>query len=74
MMVPPLFFAGFPGGIELLVIFLVFVLLFGVPMTLLVAFGYKYVRDAAGEPDEARLEELESDVAELRARLEEVDE
>lgn len=69
----PLFFPGFPGGMELLVIFFVLFLLFGVPMTLLVALGYKHVRDSTQDTEEARIDELETEVAELKARLEEGD-
>ena len=73
MTIAPLFFPSIPGGVELLVVFFVFFLLFGVPMTLLVALGYKHVKDRTREREDARLDELESEVAELKARLEETD-
>ena len=66
---------GIPGGVELIVILLIFVLLFGVPLTLLVVLGYTVLSDS-GESgvSEDRLEELESEVELLRERIEETDE
>jgi len=62
---------GVPGGLELLVILAIFVLLFGIPLTMLLVLGYR-VTDRAGESaiSEDRLEELEADVDELKTRLE----
>jgi sec-independent protein translocase protein TatA len=70
MSLPPLLFAGVPGGLEMVVVLFVLFVLFGVPATLLVALGYKHVRDSARAPDDERLSELESEVEELRERLE----
>lgn len=60
---------GIPGGIELLVVFFILFLLFGVPATLLVALGYKHVRDNARAEEDARLEQLEQEVTELREQI-----
>lgn len=71
---PPLLFAGIPGGIELVVVFFVIFVLFGVPATLLVALGYKHVRENTRGETQDRIAELETEVAELRQRLEADDE
>ena len=62
---------GMPGGIELAVIVLIFVLLFGVPLTIVLVLGYR-MTERVGESaaSERRLEELESEVEDLRDRLE----
>ena len=73
MALPPLLFAGMPGGIELLVVLFVFFLLFGVPLTLLVALGYKHLQNQTSEAETARIEQLEAEVADLRERLESTD-
>jgi uncharacterized membrane protein len=66
---------GIPGGVELIVILLIFVLLFGVPITLLVILGYTVLGDTGESAvSEDRLEELEAEVELLRERLEESDE
>lgn len=62
-------FVGIPGGVELLVVFFVLFLLFGVPATLLVALGYKHVKDNARAEEDARLDQLEEEVADLREQL-----
>ena len=73
-----LLFGGIPGGPELLVILLVFVLLLGVPLAVLLlagALGFSVSRsrdehrDAA---DRGRVDELERELAETRAELEEL--
>lgn len=62
---------GFPGGIELLVIFFVLFLLFGVPVALALLLGYRYVKGQAGEDVKAeRIAELEAELAELRDAVE----
>lgn len=73
MALPPLLFAGVPGGLELLVVLFVFFLLFGVPLTLLVALGYKHLKNQTSEAETARIEQLEAEVADLRERLESTD-
>ncbi|UWG47293.1 Uncharacterized protein HSRCO_1005 [Halanaeroarchaeum sp. HSR-CO] len=62
---------GIPGGLELLIILFIFVLLFGIPLTILLFLGYR-LTDKVGESavSEDRLEELEAEVTELRERLE----
>lgn len=62
---------GVPGGIELLVIFFVLFLLFGVPVALALILGYRYVKGQAGEAEtEKRIAELEAELAELRDAVE----
>ncbi|MFB6124645.1 MAG: preprotein translocase subunit TatA [Halanaeroarchaeum sp.] len=65
----PLFLA--PGGLELAVVALILFLLFGVPLTLILVLGYRFVAGQAdvAETDE-RIEDLEAEVADLRERLE----
>lgn len=66
-----LLFVGVPGGMELAVVVLVFVLLFGVPLTLLFVLGYRFTENRAASMETAeRIEELESEVAALREELE----
>ncbi|MGM0398364.1 MAG: preprotein translocase subunit TatA [Halobacteriota archaeon] len=62
---------GIPGGLELLIILFIFVLLFGIPLTILLFLGYR-LTDRVGESavSDDRLEELESEVAALKERLE----
>lgn len=71
-MVPvALAFVGMPGGVELLVILLIFVLLFGIPITILLVLGFKFTQRASEEPaTDERIEELEADVSALKERLE----
>lgn len=71
-MVPAAFaFVGMPGGVELLVILLIFVLLFGIPITILLVLGFKFTQRASDEPETTeRIEELEAEVSDLKDRLE----
>lgn len=59
-----------PGGIELLVILLVAIMLFGVPLVLIVGGLFLYRRVDGSEEDDARIERLEREVAELRRQQE----
>lgn len=62
---------GIPGGIELIIIFFVMFLLFGVPVALALILGYRYVKGQAGEDvKEERIAELEAELAELRDAVE----
>lgn len=62
---------GIPGGIELVVIFFVMFLLFGVPVALALILGYRYVKGQADEEvKEERIAELEAELAELRDAVE----
>ncbi|MFW5937436.1 MAG: preprotein translocase subunit TatA [Halanaeroarchaeum sp.] len=66
---------GIPGGLELIIILVIFILLFGVPLTLLLILGYKVLdRSPEATADEERIAELESEVQALRERIEEDDE
>lgn len=62
---------GVPGGIELVIVFFVVFLLFGVPVALALILGYRYVKGQAGEDEkEQRIAELEAELAELRDAVE----
>lgn len=71
-MVPvALAFVGMPGGVELLVILLMFVLLFGIPITVLLVLGYKFTQRASEDPGtDEKIEELEAEVSALKERIE----
>lgn len=65
----PLFIA--PGGLELAVVALILFLLFGVPLTLVLVLGYRFVAGQADvEATDERIEDLEAEVEDLRERLE----
>lgn len=62
-----------PGAVELVVLLLVAILVFGIPLLLIAVVGALYLR-AAGDSDEdvdERIAELEAEIASLRAELEE---
>lgn len=62
---------GVPGGIELVIIFFVLFLLFGVPVALALILGYRYVKGQAGEDvKEERIADLEAELAELQNAVE----
>lgn len=63
----PAFVGGIPGGIELLVLFFIAFLLFGVPVAVAVFLGYRYV---TGQTKRQRIEELEAELASLSERVE----
>lgn len=64
-------FVGVPGGMELAVILLIFVLLFGVPLTIVLVLGYRFTRRQSDSTvSEERVAELESEVEALRDQLE----
>lgn len=58
-----------PGGVELLVIFVIVVLLFGIPLAI-VALAVVLLRGSRGDGDvEAEVRALREEVAELRASM-----
>ncbi len=58
-----------PGGVELLVIFVIVVLLFGIPLAI-VALAVVLLRSSRGDGDvEAEVRALREEVAELRASM-----
>lgn len=67
----PAFLGGMPGGVELLVILLVAVVLFGIPVLLLLGGGGYLL--ARGATEDERIAELESEVEALRDQLSESD-
>jgi sec-independent protein translocase protein TatA len=69
-MVPLPLFPGIPGGPELLVIFLIMVLMFGIPLVLIAGGvgGAKLLGDSKRKDE--RVEELETRVQELERQLE----
>ena len=58
---------GVPGGIELLVILLIFLLLFGIPLLLVAGGGYLWFRSR--EDTAEQIAELQAEIAALRAEL-----
>jgi hypothetical protein len=71
----PLQFGGVPGGIELLVIGLVFLLLFGIPLVVVVVVGVLWLRSrGTDDGTEQRVAELEREVERLREQLDDTDE
>lgn len=61
-----------PGGIELVVILLIAVLLFGVPLALVTGFVVLTRARRGDAVTEEDVEELKAEVAEMREALEEV--
>lgn len=59
---------GVPGGLELLVVLVVTLVLYGVPLLVVVGGGYLYYRSR--EDTSERIESLEREVARLREALE----
>lgn len=71
-MAPPLFVAGIPGGIELVVIAIIAILVFGLPIALIAAY-LALSRARRGEPvSETDVEEIKAQLAELQAAVDEV--
>lgn len=62
-------FPGMPGGLELLVIFVMMVILFGVPFVVILVGGAAWLQ-SKDDTDEERIERLEREVDELRAQQE----
>jgi sec-independent protein translocase protein TatA len=58
---------GVPGGVELLVILLIALLLFGIPLVLVILAGL-WLR-SEGDDYEERIEELEAEIAALQAEV-----
>jgi hypothetical protein len=58
-------FPGMPGGIELLVIFVMMLMLFGVPVVVVLLGGAAWLR--SNDASDERIEELEEEVEQLRA-------
>lgn len=70
----PAFVGGFPGGVELAVIFLIGLLFAVVPFALLVVAAWYFVRHSSGRDMEARIAELEEEVSDLERELRQRDE
>jgi hypothetical protein len=67
-----LLFLGVPGGLELLMLFFVAIIVFGLPV-LLVAGGFYLYRNAQSErPASEEVESLREEVARLREEIEEL--
>jgi len=58
---------GIPGGVELLVIGMIAMLLFGIPLALIAVVGYLWLRN--DDDYEERIRELESEIATLQAEI-----
>ncbi|ELZ37752.1 sec-independent protein translocase component TatA [Halorubrum saccharovorum DSM 1137] len=62
-------FGGVPGGPELLIILIIFVLLFGVPLVVIAGAVLFLTLRSDDEPDADRIAELEAEVERLRERV-----
>ncbi|WP_459192613.1 hypothetical protein [Halosimplex sp. J119] len=58
---------GMPGGVELIVILLIGLLMFGLPVLLILLFGAAWLR-SRGDYDD-RIRELETEIARLQAQM-----
>jgi hypothetical protein len=60
-----------PGGVELIVILLIAILIFGIPLLLIGIVGALYLRAESddGEDVAERVDELEAEIAALRAEI-----
>lgn len=63
-------FGGLPGGMELFVVALIFLLLSVPVLLVLVGLGW-FASRGSGGPSQERVDELEDEVADLKRRLEE---
>lgn len=59
-----------PGVMELLVLLLVAIVLFGIPVVLVLVFGTMWLRSSGDEDVQEQLEALQTEVSQLRAELE----
>ena len=70
MVSPVLAFGGVPGGPELLILLVVFVLLFGVPLVVIAGVVvFLKLRSDGEETDDDRVAELEAEVERLREKV-----
>jgi cell division protein FtsB len=67
-----LLFLGLPGGIELLIIFFVAIVLFGLPVLLVAGGFYLYRNSQSDRPANEEVESLRKEVARLREEIEEL--
>jgi cell division protein FtsB len=67
-----LLFLGLPGGIELLVLFFVAIVLFGLPVLLVAGGFYLYRNSQSDRPASEEVESLRKEVARLREEIEEL--
>ncbi|MFB6151009.1 MAG: preprotein translocase subunit TatA [Haloarculaceae archaeon] len=59
---------GIPGGLELLVIALIALVMFGIPLALVVVLGALWLRGDGDDYDD-RIAELEAEIARLQAEV-----
>ncbi|UPV99362.1 hypothetical protein M0R88_12605 [Halorussus gelatinilyticus] len=64
---------GIPGGIELFVIFILAILLFGVPIVLIAGGLYLYRQTQSDRPASEELESLRREVERLREEINQLD-
>jgi sec-independent protein translocase protein TatA len=62
---------GLPGGVELLIILVMMIVMFGVPLVVVLGGGYAWFRSQ--EKSRERVERLENEVSQLRDELREAD-
>jgi cell division protein FtsB len=67
-----LLFLGLPGGIELLVLFFVAIVLFGLPVLLVAGGFYLYRNSQLDRPASEEVESLRKEIARLREEIEEL--
>jgi cell division protein FtsB len=67
-----LLFLGLPGGIELLIIFFIAIVLFGLPVLLVAGGFYLYRNSQSDRPANEEVESLRKEVARLREEIEEL--
>jgi cell division protein FtsB len=67
----PLFF-GIPGGVELLILFFVAIIVFGLPVLLVAGGFYLYRNTQSDRPASEEIESLREEVARLREEIEEL--
>lgn len=64
---------GFPGGMELLVILLIAVILFGIPIVLVGGGLYLYRNAQSDRPATDEIESLREEVRQLREEIDQMD-
>lgn len=66
-------FGALPGGMEIFVILLIFFLFTIVPIILIIAAIWYFVKRMTGDTDDERVAELQSEIRDLKRRLDERD-
>ncbi|WP_135851633.1 hypothetical protein [Halorussus salinus] len=64
---------GFPGGMEIIVIFIIAILLFGVPILLVAGGLYLYRQSQSDRPATEEIASLRHEVERLREEIDQLD-